>query len=400
MPNKIGTYLYNSLPSIYKTRDEETQFTLKRYLNALGEPMTDVEFEIKNILTLLDVEKMDAKYLPFFASMFGITYNYDISEDYQRKYLANLVDIQKRKGTKEVLEFTAREITGMDATVIDGQALAFKTWSPTNTTGSITSRNPKTYSKINVVNYYYLGGETCDRFTVTVILTAEGHIDSEQLFLNTQLISRITKDLVQPYIKLRYKAYGMAYSDVYIRDIVEEDLIRIKDVDSRKSTVTESDISLNGTESYSDVHTSKIVTKYSNKVTLEPNSESRINRVSESNHSDKVVEIHNINVTVNVNSKDNSNVVLTPTEDVMTSRVTQEQKFDSLHLNINEETIQSLANEVQSVEYIHLKETGETIQLLNKQEEILDYIHLDITNDIINLSGKVSDSHEDITRTK
>lgn len=373
MPNKIGTYLYNSLPSVYKTRDEETNFTLKKYLNALGESMTDIELETKNIITLLDVEKMDAKYLPFYASMFGVTYNYDISEDYQRKYLANLVDIQKRKGTKEVLEFTAREITGMEATVIEGQALAFKTWSPTNTTGSITSRNPKTYSKRNAVNYYYLGGETCDRFTVTVILTAEGHIDSEQLFLNTQLISRITKDLVQPYIKLRYKAYGMAYSDVYIRDIVEEDLIRIKDVDSRKSTVTESDISLNGTESYSDVHTSKIVTKYSNKVTLEPNSESRINRVSESNHSDKVVEIHNINVTVNVNSKDNSNVVLTPTEDVMTSRVTQEQKFDSLHLNIEEETV----------------------QLQNKQEEILDYIHLDITNDIINLSGKVSDSFED-----
>ena len=379
MPNKIGTYLYNSLPSIYKTRDEETQFTLKRYLNALGEPMTDVECEIKNILTLLDVEKMDAKYLPFFASMFGITYNYDISEDYQRKYLANLVDIQKRKGTKEVLEFTAREITGMDATVIDGQALAFKTWSPTNTTGSITSRNPKTYSKRNVVNYYYLGGETCDRFTVTVILTAEGHIDSEQLFLNTQLISRITKDLVQPYIKLRYKAYGMAYSDVYIRDIVEEDIIVVKDVEQvRRPNIAEGDISLNGTESYSDVHTSKIVTSYSNKVTLETNSESRTNRVSESNHSDKVVEIHNINVTVNVSSGDNSNVAPTPTEDIITSRLTQEQKVDSLHLNIEEETV----------------------QLQNKQEKILDYIHLDITNDIINLSGKVSDSHEDITRTK
>lgn len=374
MPNKIGTYLYNSLPSVYKTRDEETNFTLKKYLNALGESMTDIELETKNIITLLDVEKMDAKYLPFYASMFGVTYNYDISEDYQRKYLANLVDIQKRKGTKEVLEFTAREITGMEATVIEGQALAFKTWSNKNSTGSITSRNPRTYNKRSMVNYYYLGGEVSDRFTVTVLLSAEGHIDSEQLFLNTQLISRITKDLVQPYIKLRYKAHSIAYSDVYTPSIVEEDIIVVKDVEQvRRPNIVEGDILLNGTESYSDVHTSKIVTSYSNKVTLETNSESRTNRVSESNHSDKVVEIHNLNVAVSVDSTDNSTVDMTPTEEIIKAIVTQGQKTDLVQLSINEDTI----------------------ELQNTQEGISDYIHLDITNDIINLSGKVSDSFED-----
>lgn len=396
----VGQYLYNHLPALYQKEDITTDYTLKRFLDTVGLIMSETLDETVNLLDLIDVEKTPTHLLPYYARMFGFEYDTSVPEDFQRKYLANIVDIQKRKGTKEVLEFTARELTGMNATVIEGQALTFKTWSPYNNTGAITNRNPKTYNKRNGVNYYYLGGETCDRFTVTVILTTEGHIDSEQLFLNTQLISRFTKDLVQPYIKLRYKAYGMAYSDVYTKDIVEEENIKIRDVDLIKPKVTEGDISLNSKESYSEVHTSKIVTKYSNKVTLEPNSESRINRVSESNHSDKVVEIHNINVTVNVSSGDNSNVDLTPTEDIITSRLTQEQKVDSLHLNIDEETVQSLANEVQSVEYIHLKETGETIQLQNKQEEILDYIHLDITNDIINLSGKVTDSFEDITRTE
>lgn len=376
MPNKIGTYLYNSLPSIYKTRDEETQFTLKRYLNALGEPMTDIEFEIKNILTLLDVEKMDAKYLPFFASMFGITYNYDISEDYQRKYLANLVDIQKRKGTKEVLEFTARELTGMDATVIDGQALTFKTWSPNNSTGAVTSRKPKTYSKRNRINYYFAGGETCDRFTVTVILTTEGHIDGQELFLNTQLISRLTKDLVQPYIKLRYKAHAVAYLDEYTSNIVEEDIIRIVDKDTYKSTnITEIDKGLRSKDVFEDTYNKNISENNLYAISFNTDNDLYTSDINDYELLAKMEIREESTVTVNVKTRDN--IRLSPSM-------------------IDEENIPANISEGDNLNNVHIGVVSENIQPVIRQEQSGDYIHLANINDIINLSDMVIESHEDV----
>ncbi len=230
---EFGQYLYKCLPSIYRVRDQEVGYTLKRYLDALGDSLDSIEKETHDILTLLDVEKMEARFLPFYASMFGLTYDYDVPEDFQRRLLAHIVEMYRRKGTKAVIEFVARELTGMEATVREGHKCLFKTW--TNKPNDDIVANyiaPKTFNKGTGEKYYFYGdkeGSRTSRFVVNVILNSKD-LDSSDIFLNTQLISRYTAQLVQPYIRLVYRAFGLQYSDERIvSNIQEEDTTIIID---------------------------------------------------------------------------------------------------------------------------------------------------------------------------
>ena len=60
------------------------------------------------------------------------------------------------------------------------------------------------------------------RFIVNVILSSKD-LDSSYIFLNTQLISRYTAQLVQPYIRLIYRAFGLQYSDERIVSNIQEE---------------------------------------------------------------------------------------------------------------------------------------------------------------------------------
>ena len=203
MPNKIGEYLYNNLPSMYKTRDIETDYTLQRYLNALGESMTTVEEEVRKILTLLDVEKMDSKYLPYYASMFGVTYSYDIPEDFQRKYLANLVNILKRKGTKSAIEFIAREITGLDTHIVEGHYKGFRTWGTNSHEEMLEGfTTPKTFSSSQDRTYYLMGDFSTDRTTVYVDIYSSEQEDLGEFNQKEKIIRKIVKDLIPSYVNL------------------------------------------------------------------------------------------------------------------------------------------------------------------------------------------------------
>lgn len=212
--SKYGKYLYNSLPSIYRLRDIEVDYTLKHYLDALGTGFDIIEEETGKITTLNDVETVDAKFLPVYASMFGLEYDHNVSEDYQRKLLANLIEINKRKGTKSVIEFIARELTGMKAIVREGNRTIFKTWSPeVAITDTLSSREtPTTYD--GETPYHYPGGFYTDRFTIIISLVNQDK-DKEELFLNTQLLAKLTSELVPPYISILYKASGLYDKDSF-----------------------------------------------------------------------------------------------------------------------------------------------------------------------------------------
>ena len=223
---KFGQYLYKCLPSVYRVRDQEVNYTLKRYLDALGESLDSIEKETHDILTLLDVEKMEARFLPFYASMFGLTYDYDVPEDFQRRLLAHIVEMYRRKGTKAVIEFVARELTGMEATVREGHKCLFKTWTDKPNNDIVDNyMPPKTFNKGTGEKYYFYSdneGSRTSRFIVNVILSSKD-LDSSDIFLNTQLISRYTAQLVQPYIRLIYRAFGLQYSDERIVSNIQEE---------------------------------------------------------------------------------------------------------------------------------------------------------------------------------
>ena len=193
----FGNYLYKQLPAYYRYRDIETEYTLERYLKCLGEYLNVVFEETDDIKDLLDVEKMPSKFLPYYAKMFGIKIYDDISEDFQRKLLANIVPILKRKGTRDVIEFVARELTGYDVDITEGNEYAFKTWVD-EIELPLGAKQSLTYAETQTIHYRYAGSELTSRFIVYV----EIHTLEVEATISEELIRTYLKDLVPSYINV------------------------------------------------------------------------------------------------------------------------------------------------------------------------------------------------------
>lgn len=193
----FGEYLYSQLPAYYRYRDIETEYTLERYLKCLGEYLSVVFEETDDIKDLLDVEKMPSKFLPYYAKMFGIKIYDDIPEDFQRKLLANIVPILKRKGTRDVIEFVARELTGYDVDVTEGNEYAFKTWI-NEVYLPLGAKQSLTFEDTQTIHYRYAGSEETSRFIVFV----EIHTTELEATVSDELIRRYLKDLVPSYINV------------------------------------------------------------------------------------------------------------------------------------------------------------------------------------------------------
>ena len=307
--SKYGDYLYNSLPKIYRVKDSEVDFTLKKFLHALGDGLEEVHEEVLNLLTLIDVEKMDSKFLPFYASMFGVTYNYDVPEAFQRKYLANLVDIMKRKGTREVIEFTAREITGMEANILEGHYRGFRTWGTNPHEEKLHGYEmPKTYNnKREDVPFRFVGGTTTQRGTVIVNLTTDK--ETSDLYLNHHIVSRYLKDLVQPYVNLIFRITGMQDSDTIenTKGLVSDHEVLEVDIEKIISNVQEG--------SCYDI----IKTKDGN--------DTQTTIVHEEFFDDEMSEVYTETYKVNATYVDNTNVSQETFNDTYTKNITVSEKM-------------------------------------------------------------------------
>lgn len=109
-------YLYEKrLPQIYRSMDNSLRTTpLKRYLQSLveggyGEELND----INNFLDIIDPQKCPEEFLPYFMESFGLKYYPVISVEYQRKFLSNIGELLKRRGTHSVISFLVKTLTGL-----------------------------------------------------------------------------------------------------------------------------------------------------------------------------------------------------------------------------------------------------------------------------------------------
>lgn len=130
---QFNDYLYNRLPEVYRREDSKigVDFALKRYLEAVDEGGIQTLFgELLSLYDILEVETCPSNVLPLLSKMFGYNYIEEVDEATQRKIIANLIELYKRKGTKSVINFITREFTQFDTTIIELQYRIFKTWSP------------------------------------------------------------------------------------------------------------------------------------------------------------------------------------------------------------------------------------------------------------------------------
>lgn len=102
------------LPQIYRDEDSKIGFPLKRYLESLIEGgYCDSIEDIEGILSLIDPMTVPDAFFPYLCKSFGLTYFPDIDISYQRKFLANIGEINNRRGTFSCVQFLIRVLTGL-----------------------------------------------------------------------------------------------------------------------------------------------------------------------------------------------------------------------------------------------------------------------------------------------
>ena len=369
----MGEYLYNNLPPMYQSEDVTVGHTLKRYLETLGVSFSDTMQDTVDLLQLIDVEKLPTRLLPYYGRMFGFEYDDSVPEEFQRKYLANIVNIFKRKGTKAVIRYTARELTGMDATVTEGHYLGFKTWSKNKPEGKTDEYiQPRTYGGKDRIPYYFLGGDNTSRYTITVTLTTDDTKGTDEIFLNTQLISRYTKDLVQPYVNLRYRAYGIGYSDDrVVSNILESDNLRVLDKTLVVPKIVESEVQ------------SRILSRedltYSNNLISKPLDHVKLLKLEIDGKTNEVTEVGQDYTRIVTKLHDNITVVVNK---------------ESIDVVRDIPSPYTLKLKVQDTQKTTFKDSdSKDLDFSYYQDE--DYIHTTILSDIMTLGDRIESSFED-----
>lgn len=118
MSNSLLERLYYNLPKNFRNADVKERYQLKRYLDILvSGGIVPLHEETKALLTLIDIDKIPAKFLPHLASDLGFAFPYDLDEATQRTYIKNAVISYRMKGTKKALLFMIRELTKFTVTL-------------------------------------------------------------------------------------------------------------------------------------------------------------------------------------------------------------------------------------------------------------------------------------------
>lgn len=124
--------LYSRLPKLYP--QEDTNGILRDFLKALEIGGHDILFsDIKKLPDLLDIDKCPDEFLPLLSELFGYEYSVQIPALYQRRILKVIVDLYKRKGTQSAVKYIAREISGIEADIVEnhefeGQDVGITGW--------------------------------------------------------------------------------------------------------------------------------------------------------------------------------------------------------------------------------------------------------------------------------
>lgn len=107
---------YKKLPQIYRDEDKKLEYPLKRYLESLidGGFCGSIE-DIEGVMLLIDPETIPEKFFPYLYESFGLEYFPDIDVSYHRKFLMNIGELIKRRGTFSCVQFLIKVLTGLEA---------------------------------------------------------------------------------------------------------------------------------------------------------------------------------------------------------------------------------------------------------------------------------------------
>lgn len=117
--NDLAEYIYNrKIPEIYRIADDEVSADkdLNRFLHVgIEGGFGNTLDKAKSLRSLVNPLTCPPQCLPFLASSWGIPYFEDIGVYYNRKFLSNIGEFLKRRGSMGGVKYIIRSLTGFDS---------------------------------------------------------------------------------------------------------------------------------------------------------------------------------------------------------------------------------------------------------------------------------------------
>ena len=105
-------YLFSKYPNVY--RDMDSNRLLEKFTYALTDPAVPLIEKIERMYELLSADDCPDEVVHTFYSNFGGEFYAGISLEYQRKFLLNVMDVIKRRGTFECVRYLVSATTGLN----------------------------------------------------------------------------------------------------------------------------------------------------------------------------------------------------------------------------------------------------------------------------------------------
>lgn len=113
-PKDFGLKIYNHFPPQYRVDDEQTNFSLMRYLQALSDGgfAYNIE-ELNGILEFANPDMATPQALPILFKQYGLDIFNGIPEQFLRYLLPRIGEAWSKKGSLDVVEFVVSSLTGI-----------------------------------------------------------------------------------------------------------------------------------------------------------------------------------------------------------------------------------------------------------------------------------------------
>lgn len=115
----IGTWLYESLPEVYRVRDAREGYPLRELLAVLGEQGDALTEESLQLYDNQFIETCEEWLVPYIGALVGYRPVHDIGPISQRALVGRWIELIRSKGTAATLEEVARGATGWPAKVVE-----------------------------------------------------------------------------------------------------------------------------------------------------------------------------------------------------------------------------------------------------------------------------------------
>lgn len=117
--NDLAEYIYNrKIPEIYRIADDEVSVDkdLNRFLHVgIEGGFGNTLDKAKSLRSLVNPLTCPPQCLPFLASSWGVPYFEDIGVYYNRKFLSNIGEFLKRRGSMGGVHYIIRALTGFES---------------------------------------------------------------------------------------------------------------------------------------------------------------------------------------------------------------------------------------------------------------------------------------------